>query len=571
MALFQQQGELDYVAMSNAVLSTSYAVAQRVAWAGVQPLTFHAGLAMCANFRLGRMGHMRVSHALSNLRPYKGFEDILWFGFGHKSFLSLLTETEAGFNCAALCGVLAEAYHLDRASELLQALWRVRGLSTSLEPSRSQFRALVNGCSGVFLNSPFSEILTRIAGPCTDACYVDVEEVKSRPDDWARAVNAIIQIVNGDLVAIQVYGGREIAVLGALAHWLFDLSVWVDLPDGSNTFSSCRHPEQANVWLHFVDEKPSSALLQISTTTFTLRTIEDLIADDLCCPMAFRIKWDSCFVDLFDYRADEELEKAALISSLGQAIGAIARIYQGLTDCESDVGTFSRIHFTGYRPAGYGRGYIHTICNLFPEIAGISEFRFAAFENLKKSVQFCTQSIIESMKALMAGCWCSDYSRKSGCPYIDVRPCKIVLLMFMRRLANVMAHVDLKAPINPSRDGLQYLYHECARKRPLDEDRADSKLLELATDLHHAGKGNPRKAGLLDGILQDVTMVFAGYHECSTEFVREPILGGEPQCTALVKNGVCIWIDALRDLTTKAANVATVHVAPGQIIYNNRS
>ena len=253
MALFQQQGELDWVAMSNSVLSTSFAVAQRVAWAGIQPLTFQAGLAMCTRFRLGRMGHIRVSDALNNLRPYYGFENVLWFGFGHKSFLTLLTETEAGFNCAALCASLAEAYGVDRAAQLLQALWRVQGLSASLEPSRSQFRALVNGCSGLLVASPFPDILTLMAGPCTNDEYIPVPACESRSDDWARAVDAIFQVSKGDLQAIQVHGGRDIAFLAAIAHWLLDLSVSVEMPDGTTNFSNCGCLERAKICLYFAD------------------------------------------------------------------------------------------------------------------------------------------------------------------------------------------------------------------------------------------------------------------------------------------------------------------------------
>ena len=47
--------------------------------------------------------------------------------------------------------------------------------------------------------------------------------------------------------------------------------------------------------------------------------------------------------------------------------------------------------------------------------------------------------------------------------------------------------------------------------------------------------------------------------------------GQPPQCTAVVKYGICIWIDALRNLTRDAANMTTIHVAPGQIIYKERT
>ena len=176
--------------MSNTVYSTSWAVAQRLAMSEISLMTHQAGLAMCTRFRLGRMGHIRVSDAVKNLRSYYGFERVLWFGFGHKSFLALLTECEAGFNCAALCASLAEAYGTDRSAQLLQALWRVQGLSNALEPSRSQLYALVSGCSEVLLATPFLDVLRRIAGP-REYSVISTSTVDARSDDWARAVDGM--------------------------------------------------------------------------------------------------------------------------------------------------------------------------------------------------------------------------------------------------------------------------------------------------------------------------------------------------------------------------------------------
>ena len=335
MALFQQQGEVDWVAMSNSVLSNSLLIAQRLAAAGISQLTHHAGLALCSKFQLGYMGHIRVSDALSNLRPYYGFEKTLWFGFGHKSFLTLLIEQDAGFNCAALCASLVEAFGSDKAAHLLQALWRINGLSRSLEPSRSQFRALVNVCAGLLVATPFPEVLRRMAGPYINTRYHPSFSINSMSKDLAKAIDGIFRISRGDLRAIRIYGSRDLAFLGAIAHWLFDLSVWIELPDGTTTFTNCLRPEQAHVCLHYADMEESDALIQITATTFTLRTVEDLITDELNIDSNFRIKWDSCLHQLLDGDLQDILDEASL---LGSALGAIARIYEAINSHEYDVG-----------------------------------------------------------------------------------------------------------------------------------------------------------------------------------------------------------------------------------------
>ena len=159
---FSQQGQVDWVAMGNSVFSVSYKALQRYADAGIQPMTHQAGLAISAQFRLGETGNRRVRDALSNLRTYHGFEAVLWFGFGHKSFLAILTERELGLNCAALCACLGETYGSARASQLLQALWKANEFPIDLEPSIMQFEALVSSCSGLLIKTHFADVLRRM-------------------------------------------------------------------------------------------------------------------------------------------------------------------------------------------------------------------------------------------------------------------------------------------------------------------------------------------------------------------------------------------------------------------------
>lgn len=392
MALFQQQGELDYVAFSNSFLSSSYQVIQRLTAAGISPLTCQAGLLLSARFRLGELGHRRVSLALSNLRTYYGYESVLWFGFGHKSFLATLTERETGFNCAAICAAFAEAFGPTRSAEILQALWRTEGLSDDLEPSRSQLQALVEGCSGLFLATPFPDVLRRMSGPYAHSSHPLNTRQDIRSPDFAEVISALFKISKGNLKAIHVYGAREIAFLGAIAHWLFDLAVWVEDNDGTTIFSTCLHPDQSNIWLHYtgLDPGPHDSLIQISTTTFVLGSIEDLIIHDNHSCMNIRIKWDCIFAHVFYDDTNRILAQAAL---LGKAIGAIARVYKALNFHELDVGGLSRLCFTNFRECGYGAGFVGNICTIFPEIGGIKIFQRKARENLNLSVSDSVQAI----------------------------------------------------------------------------------------------------------------------------------------------------------------------------------
>ena len=565
MAVFQQSGQLDYVAMSNGVISNTLFMAQRLAAAGISDITHQAGLAMSTHFRLGHMGQMRIQEAVDNLRPYYGFERTLWFGFGHKSFLALLTEHQAGFNCAALCASLAAIYGDNRSAQLLQALWQVQGMSELLEPSRAQFRALVNGCSGLLVATPFPDVVRRMAGPCAGDIYTYPETTRSK--DWAKAVNGIFQVSKGSLKGIKIHGRHDLSFLGAIAHWLFDLQIWVEMSDGTVIFASCRQPEEAEVCLYYADVEESDALIEISSTTFVLRSLRDLITDDIESPMNVRVPWNRCLTELYGKEMDRILINIALF---GVVLGGIARIYEALRGGEVNVGGLSRTHFVNFRPAGYGRGFVDSICDLFPDLGTSDIFRKTALELLYADVPSCTERICQSIKTLSAKCGCSSCGSE-GDPANQHRSCHVVILFSVRTVASTIAYTDIKQPIDPTRSGLSQIYSNWLRAWKFRASRTFPRLLELASGLPHAdlasqGKERHSKAFLLDSILEPVAEIFLG-SSYQDEFGLGRRDRDQAQCTAIAKNGVCLWIDALQKLSVDATSIATIHIAPGQIVY----
>ena len=103
---FAQQGQVDWVAFGQSTWSMIAAVMQRFASADVQAVTYGAALAIGCQFNLGELGHRRVSEALQHSKGFPSFRKLLWFGFGYKSFVHVLSQTQPGFNCLALCACL---------------------------------------------------------------------------------------------------------------------------------------------------------------------------------------------------------------------------------------------------------------------------------------------------------------------------------------------------------------------------------------------------------------------------------------------------------------------------------
>lgn len=576
VAGFSQQGQVDWVAMGNSVFAMSYSILQRFADTGIQPLTHHAGLAIATQFKLGEKGNERIRDALDNLRVSYGFESVLWFGFGHRSFLRLLTERELGVNCAALCACLGETYGTPKAAELLQALWEVNDFPTDKQPSRSQFIALVSGCSGLFLPTPFADVVKRMAGSSNRRFD------RFASPDLAATINGLFQVSRGRLKAIEIHGGLDIAFLSAVAYWLLDLTIWVQMHDGSVLFNNCSHSDEAAVRLHYterVDPRPGS-LIHISATTFVLRSVDELFTVDPYASIIFRVKWENCLTQMFGHEVKRIQDQASLF---GKALGAIARIYEAIAKCAVDVGGFSRIHFVNFQPRGYGRSFVNSIGTILPEIGSHQAFIDGAEQSLSQTVSKSVTTIYDLLVQLKTGCRCYICERE---PYnSEHQICDVAILLFLRRIGDIMAHVDIDSPITPTVDGLNKvaisqrdLWSDAARRSDGLTTQDTHRTIWLAMAVGIPCIGNSRQSTrkrqstgvLLDSILDQVSQLFIG-KEHPIEFDDEQrMIRTRPHCTALSRDGICIWLHALRSANADPSSMCTIHVVPGQISYKAR-
>jgi len=577
VAGFSQQGQVDWVAMGNSVFSMSYSILQRFADAGIQPLTHHAGLAISTQFRLSEKGNQRVRDALDNLRVSYGFESVLWFGFGHKSFLRLLTERELGVSCAALCACLGETYGTPKAAELLQALWDVNDFPKDLQPSRSQFGTLVSSCCGLFLSTPFADIVQRMTGPGKVDSWTQGAPASQ---DLAATINGLFQVSLGRLKAIDIHGGIDIAFLSAMAYWLFDLSIWVQMHDGSVLFSNCSHLEEAVVRLHYTKEDPRQrSVIQISATTFVLGSVSELIIEDFDASITFRAKWESCLTQVIGYGARRVQDQASL---LGKALGAIARIYEAIASHEVDVGGFSRFRFVNYQTRGHGRSFVSSIGTVLPEIGSNQAFLDGAEQSLSQTVARSVNTIYALIRQLEERCSCSVCKRKTFAR--DLKLCNVAALLFLRNIGDIMAHVDLDSSIDPTVDGLHAIYssqlslwNDVSRRGTdlITKGAHRTSCFEVAVGIPCISDTGPnieklQPTGLLlNSIFDQVARLFMGTDD-QEEFNGRRTMSTKPHCTALSRAGVCMWLDALRNANADPSTMSTIHVLPGQIYYRNR-
>ncbi|KAL9110648.1 MAG: hypothetical protein Q9227_004825 [Pyrenula ochraceoflavens] len=248
---FVQQGQVDWVAFANSTISSSISVMQRFSAAGVQPVTVAGGLALTSRFELSKKGAQNMDAALKRLNGVFGFDKLLYYGFGYRSFVNILAETRVGINLVALCSRLVDMHGISSAAEILAAIWKVEAFPEDFEPSISQFEALATACAGVVSSTVFPEVGDMMLGDLRSS----LERTKSAflgrsissPEDIANALHGLFQISRGIQKQIEVVGGPNCAFIGAVAFWLLDFTLHIEDNDGNLIYVNALNREAAQV------------------------------------------------------------------------------------------------------------------------------------------------------------------------------------------------------------------------------------------------------------------------------------------------------------------------------------
>ena len=282
---FAQQGQIDWVAFGNTVWNVSTAILQRFADWGIQPVTYGAGLALASRFRMSNSGRQRMAmdQAMPSLRGVPGLDKILWFGFGHQSFVKMMGDNQLGLNCIALCACLAEVYSEDTAACVLESLWDLNKFPEHYEPPYSQFFALVKACSGTVCRSRFGRTLDAMTGHGRWPFGPYREEHDHRHPlrasnaiDIARALDALFQITRGEIETITLLGQNECAFIAAFAHWLFDFTIYVEDEAGEVLFRSYEglNREDAQVFVRYTKEAGTDVLIKFHADSSAVRRLQ---------------------------------------------------------------------------------------------------------------------------------------------------------------------------------------------------------------------------------------------------------------------------------------------------------
>lgn len=565
-ATFIQNGQVDWVAFGNTLWSTSAAVLQRFASAGVQPATYGAGLALASQLQLDRVGNQRMHNALDNLSGISGFDKLLWFGFGVRSFVRVMGDTQLGVNCIALCSTLAELHGEDASAWILEELWKAHSYPQQYLPSHAQFTALVKACSGVLAKTSFSSTANRMLAHDLDPRRLTIFPYISNVEDIAKAMQALFNISRGAVSRISITGSLECAFIAALARWLFNFKIYVEDEAGRVVYEDAS-PEEAQVVVTYSGEAELS-LLQVSSTTYVLRGMDDLFnrnpkLDQIL--LTFRTPWDRCLARVFGVPFDDLI---SLPHILGGFLGSAASVYRALALGESNVADFSRKTYVNFNEASYGLGFVHAAVSIFPELNGCTGLFAAMQKATDASMEEALRTIEQTIHNLAQSCKCSSCTHDEARIPGKEGYCLLIMAFSIRALISTISCTVRDPELLPTNMGIHFTYTHI-HVEWLRQRQGAVPLLSVALGLKKGAMYGEddiyRKADILSNPIE----IFSGYSDRSRYYRESDVLEKDIR-TAHARQGVCYYLECLQSVTSQAEMMRMVHILPGYIHMGDR-
>lgn len=561
---FQQQGSVDWTALGSNSLHASVQILSRISAAGIDPFTIVIGQAVCGTLVWRPEGRKRFDQALKSCRGLAGYRNVLWFGFGVKHVASILTSTDQGATCAALCACLAECYGSDMAAEVMMEMTKASKPSTETIPSLVQWRNLVNACAGLVSTSTFSiraEQLMRLLGEWRIAnegrrtmsdSYLGDRGVAHKAE-IAETLLGLAKLSRGILVQMTIIGGADAGFIAAIADWLLDLHVEIRGGQDQDTRFQNFKPEQKPQLLIIYDKTVPKDSMQAIGQTFVLPDGYHLVRRRDGNPQATllsgRVPWDKALEYTFNRDFDRLMRTG---ERFGSAIGNAARIYQGLFEGEKSLPVQWLRNCRSYFSDSHGPAFVHFVLMRFPELEPLRDcmIRGARTSNMMEAgTNFDTQ-----MNSIATACECVKC-----CPTEPENGRSEVRVFCLVLLAHTIINVSralsgMVTELCPLRAGLEMMFWNCGRyDLPAT---ARQNLIEEEKDWHTTASTRM--------LLQNADILFGGSRMDRSN-------GWGDWACALSDNGLCYFLDILVNPVLDAGRAARVHIIAGRIEHQGRA
>jgi len=335
---FEQQGSLDWVALSRASVSFSVDILSRLMAAGVQPFTIVVGQEVARSLPLSLAGQRNVTNALDKLRSYGSVGNVLWFGFGIRSLARTLGDTTEGQSLLALCAGLGECFDEEYSASVLQSLVRSYSPPAAFTPSLHEWYRLVKGCQGAFAATKFPILVNTFRRLMSPPTNLDIENLPApSAENLGSIVKALGMLAQGHYESITVRGGLATSWVAAMAEWLYGLRVSIRMIANNQIIYETTITKGAQIQIEFLENSrepnlTSAGCLTLTSRTFLLNDVTEVFSSDngpfssgaepRTSFYGGRLCWETCLSDVFGAAFSGLLD----VPEFGVAFGCVASL-----------------------------------------------------------------------------------------------------------------------------------------------------------------------------------------------------------------------------------------------------
>jgi hypothetical protein len=572
---FPQQGSVDWVQLGARTASFTIDILSRLSAANVDPYTLQVGQIIAKQFELSQIGRENVLNALNTLASYSSLGDLVWFGFGAKNIVRVMSSTAEGLICLALCGTISEYYHESVSPEIFSELVKASKAPPEFTPSVLQWKAMIKACTGTISRTSFGTLVEEMMQYNPHAWYRTSDATGATaatrrgfatPKSIAEALQGLASITRGDLKAITVIGGNDTGWFAAVSIWLFDLRLQIRSADGQSLYSNCdKDVAQVNIVFEGIqnlqqngrEAEEQQALLQLNyiNRVYVLADATDLFKSrfrNTGAVASGRAPWKTLFRTVFG----SDFERLMTYSSqtFATAIGCAARLLRGIVNAEEGVPKQLISCWQLYNSASYGKGFLQNLLECFPEL-----------EALKKGMESATKTSFldakvryeQQISKLQISCECN--SCKPDPLEINLELfCQPILVETVLALGLALSEAVIDEGLFPKRAGVEAMYQRQIRKRdPVTENGFHrGPLLEDLGPFAYVYRDLPHPVEVT--AMENCMQLFTGYRTDELAYA------------ALSEQGICIYRCVLGDVTDDLDISGKLHILPGIIEHHGK-
>ena len=283
-------------------------------------------------------------------------------------------------------------------------------------------------------------------------------------------------------------------------------------------------------------------------------------AEDTPSRLVLRAPWKTCLSQTFGHSFNE-LCKIHFV--LAEYLGSAARLYSALVLGEPDIGKLeqARSTFIDFLDGCHGAGMVSKIISTFPELEDIAELSELMNAAAAKPLSEALMEFQTSINMLQKNCNCRACQPR-GPKTNGATTCLHGIAYCILQMARSLACVEYDRNLLPTTAGIRWM-HSNAPPVPKLKEMSREVLYDLLC-LHE---------GTRDQIFQDPVYIFSGRYLRLTSLDDDarasPLVGGASLCAAS-SQGICYYIDGLRQLSSSPTFLRVLHITPGHIQFNNR-